>query len=128
MNFFLSYGRDDQDFAVGLAQELTRLGVSVFDPRGDIEPGELIQQKLRQMLNDSAAVVLVIPKEGTSGANWAFFEAGAAKTLGKPILMVMAGGDDRGLPSELMNFICVDARKKPVAEVAKTLVHVLEPA
>lgn len=124
---FISYSRADRDFSVSFIREIEQLGGSVwFDDK--IAPGDAYEDKLRQAIHESDAFILIVPKEGAHGANNVFFEAGAAKAMRKSIVMVLAGGGHRELPQELMNFMCLDARNRPVAEVAATLMRSLTPA
>ena len=127
MKLFISYSRRDEPFARSLCEGLERMGVSVFDPTADMRPGESINGALRQAIDESDAMVLVTPETGATGANQAFFEAGAAKALGKPVFVVMPGAGDRELPS-IADFAILDAARKSSDDVARTLIHALAAA
>lgn len=127
MKAFISYGRDDAAFAASLLDEIERLGVSGWLDRRDLRPGENWSGSLRNAIENSDALILVVPETGTSEANTAFFEAGAAKALGKPVLAVMPDARGRELPVSITDFAIFDASKKPLVDVARSLVHVMEP-
>ncbi|BBU63417.1 hypothetical protein MSC49_33520 [Methylosinus sp. C49] len=127
MKLFISYSHGDEPFARSLREGLERMGVCVIDPAISTRPGDSLGQALRQAIDESDAAILVIPESGSNGANLAFFEAGAAKALGKRLFVVMPGAGDREMPS-IADFAILDASRKSSDEVAKTLVHALAAA
>jgi NAD(P)H-dependent FMN reductase len=127
MKLFISYSRGDAAFVDSLRRGLERLGVCVIDPIVDAKPGDSLDHRLRQAIGESDAAILVTPETGSSGANMAFFEAGAAKALGKPVFAVMPGAGDRELPS-VADFAILDAARKSSDDVARSLVHALAAA
>ena len=79
---------------------------------------------MRNAITNSAAVILVLPREGASGGNNAIFEAGAAKALEKESLVVARGAaQDRELPSSIADFAIFDAEHKPLQEIVGVLVQ-----
>jgi nucleoside 2-deoxyribosyltransferase len=128
MKAFISYSRNDAAFAASLRNEIERLGVTAWLDVRDMPPGDSVYDNLRQAIEGSDALILVVPETGTSQANAAIFEAGAAKALGKPVLAVMPDARGRELPVSVADFAILDALRKPLADVAKSLVHALEPA
>jgi nucleoside 2-deoxyribosyltransferase len=126
---FISYSTDDQAFAEDLRRIMESLGVAVEDPMTSMPSGSEWAKSIRHSLEQADAVVLVVPRAGTRGANNAFFEAGAAHALGKLVLAVVP--EQRGLrelPSDVLNLAVMDASKQPMEAVAKTLVHALDAA
>ncbi len=123
MKFFMAYSRADKDYAASLAAEIERKGGSVCYDESASEPGAEWRGELRELLNNSGAAILVLPREGASGANNAIFEAGAAKALGKKVFVVARGGADRELPSSIADFAIFDAENKPIQEIAGALVQ-----
>jgi hypothetical protein len=58
--------------------------------------------------------------------NTIWFEAGAAKALGKPVLAVLPPSRDPGsteLPTDLAGLLVLDADRRSLESVADTLVH-----
>lgn len=127
MRLSISYSKCDELFANSLRRGLERLGVAVIDPGANIRPGDSFDQGLRNAIGESDAMILVVPESGSSGANFAFFEAGAAKALGKPVFVVMPSAKDRELPS-VADFAILDAARKSSDDVARSLVHALAAA
>jgi nucleoside 2-deoxyribosyltransferase len=127
MKLFISYSHGDERFASSLREGLERLGAFVIDPAASIRPGESLDYMLREAIGESDAAVLIVPETESRGANWAFFEAGAAKALGKPVAVVLPSAGNRELPT-VADFAILDAAQKSSDEVAKTLVHILAAA
>ena len=131
MKIFISYSYADRAFAENLRDRIKCLGVSVEDPFLMESSGIEWANSIRASLERADAVLLVVPEAGTRGANNAFFEAGAAHALGKPVVAVVPEQETsrlREMPSDLLNFAVMDASKQPIEAVAKTVVHALEPA
>lgn len=128
MKAFMSYSSKDAAFASALRESIERDGVSVFDPARDATPGLDLLTRLREEIEKSDVLILVVPETGTTNANTAFFEAGAAKALGKKVLAVMPDAKGRQSPSAIADFAIFEAANRPLEDVAKTLIHALEPA
>lgn len=93
VNVFISYSRADRSFAERLGSGIRALGAKVVSDETRLKPGESFDHALREALEASDAVVLVVPEPGTAQANSAFFEAGAARALGEPIVAVLPNAD-----------------------------------
>lgn len=128
MRAFISYGLGDAPFAAELRERIEASGVKVFDPGRDIPPGGHIEDHLRRELEASDALVFVVPKMGSPQSNMAIFEAGAAKALGKQVLAVMPDSLGREPPTDLADLAIFDGAKKPMKDVARTLLYAIEPA
>lgn len=128
MKAFMSYNSKDAVFASALRESIERDGVRVFDPARDTPPGLDLFARLRDEIEASDVLILVVPETGTANVNAAFFEAGAAKALGKKVLAVMPDARGRQSPSDIADLAIFEAANNPIDDVAKTLVHVLEPA
>ncbi len=123
MKFFLAYSRNDRDYAATLSAEIERQGGAVIDPETSLIPGDHWGTALRTMIESAGAAILVLPRDGASGANNAIFEAGAAKALGKQVFVIARSANDRELPTEIADLAILSAERKPVGEVAETLVR-----
>jgi len=107
------------------------MGIIVDDPKLSFSSGSEWAKAIRSSLEQADAVVIVVPEAGSTGANNAFFEAGAAHALGKLVLAVVPEHQTsrlRELPSDLLSLAVMDASKQPIEAVAKTVLHALEPA
>ena len=128
---FLSHSYTDRAFAQSLGATIKAMGIAVGDPALSSSSGNEWAKAIRNSLEQADAVVIVVPEAGSTGANNAFFEAGAAHALGKPVVAVVPEQQTnrlRELPSNLLDFAVMDASKQPIEAVAKTVVHALEPA
>lgn len=115
MKFFLSYSRADKEYASQLAAEITTTtGAEIWRDEDVSGFGAEFPDALRKAIVNSEALILVLPREGASGANNAFFEAGAAKALGKKVLAVVRGGADRVLPSHIVDLAILNADAQPI--------------
>jgi hypothetical protein len=128
MKAFLSYAHGDAEYAATLRGELERLGLLIWDPMRDTPPGSNIQENFRQALNDSDALIQIVPQTGARQANNVWFEAGAAKALEKSVLAVMPDSQGRESSASIADFAVFNASKKPVENVAKTLIQALHPS
>lgn len=122
---FISSAREDRIFAHQLGELLKQRGVSVA---GDLDTafGSDWSDRLRRQIEDATALVLLIPSQTTANRNSIWFEAGAAKALGKPVLAVLPPGRDAGsteLPTDLAGLLVLDADRRSLDSVADTLVH-----
>ena len=116
MQTFISLSFADRQVAQDLGREIANLGVSVCDPFRAIGLGSDWQAELRQALEGSDNLIIVVPSPGSKGANNAFFEAGAARALGKPVIAVLPVAEEeriRELPADLFGSMVVDGSKKP---------------
>lgn len=130
MRVFLSYSASDRPFVDQLRQSMEALGVTMEDP-GTMPAGDEWARRVRQDLERSDAVLLVLPRPGAPGANNAFFEVGAAEALGKPVVAVVPKrevGDAREMPERLPGLHVLKAGRTPIASLAKSLVTKLKAA
>ena len=81
----MSYGMNEVAIASSLRGQIERRGVGVLDWAKDIARGDDLLESLRKALEASDALILIVPQTGAAHANNAFFEAGAAKALGKRV-------------------------------------------
>jgi len=118
----------DREFADELKRAITNRGHTVQELSTSVSSGSVWADAVQLTLKSSDAVVLIVPEPGSPGANNAFFEVGAARALGKPVLAVMPDrGAIRGrdFPVDLVGVLVVDAAQKPIESVVDTLVHAL---
>jgi hypothetical protein len=126
MKFFLACSPADRNYAASLAAEIEQRGAGVWRETETLAPGVEWEAGLREALNDSGAAILLLPREGAKGANNAIFEAGAAKALGKKVIVVSRGAGDREFPSNITDMGIFDAENKPMQEIADTLVRLAD--
>ncbi len=88
---FLSFPVATSSWSTSLATSLKRYGVTVFPSTGDVRAGEPFKDAVEGALKDSEVVVLVVDSS-SSHSPWLAFEWGAAKSLGKPVISILAPG------------------------------------
>lgn len=129
MNIFISYSHHDQDFAKELARSLTeRGGDAVMSEHGGLDGDEWLTG-LKDRLKSSDAFVLVMPTTTSSSSNSTFFEAGAARAIGKNVVIVVPDlqkVDRTNIPYDLARTVVVDATKQPIGNVAATVLSAVE--
>jgi len=84
---FISYAREDQDFAHRLTRMLNHEGISASADM-DLAPGEDWGQHLRQTLDDADAMVLLVSPDALTNP-YVLSEVGAALASDKPIIPVL---------------------------------------
>src|SRR5260370_20675217 len=124
---FLSYASRDKDFANQLGKLLSKRGFSVFSD-DNIRWGEVWTDVLRKEIEDATALILLIPTSDVVNRNNLWFEAGAAKALGKPVLAVLPPhhrARRTELPTHIANLLVLDADQRPLESIADMLSQAL---
>jgi predicted nucleotide-binding protein len=120
---FLSYARENRELAKDLASLMSRRGVSVFFD-SDVKPGDLWSSVVRREIERASALILLIPSDDVPNRNNIWFEAGAAKALGKRVLAVLPPNRRLvDLPSDIADILVLDADKRPLESIADTLIQ-----
>jgi DNA-binding CsgD family transcriptional regulator len=131
MKVFLSFSQSDRPFAELLGSNIRALGTEVVSEDAWLEPGVNLDEALRSALETSVGVVLVVPKPGSPKANNAFFEAGAARALGKPVVAVIPSPDPsraRELPPDVFGLAAFDGSRIAPKSLANSVVTTLKAA
>jgi hypothetical protein len=131
MKLFISYSWADRSFAEGLENRIRALGVDILSDENSLRPGQDLGGALREALEASDGVVLVVPAPGTARANNAFFEVGAARALGKPVVAVIPSSEPsriRELPTDMYELAVFDGSRINSEALAKSIVTALEAA
>ena len=112
----ISYSFADREFAQGLASSINNLGgTAALSGHGAVGEADWLGG-LRSKLAESDMVILVMPPPSARSANATFFEAGAARALGKEVVVVVPDIDSVDQSNILNYFACqisvqaVDAR------------------
>jgi hypothetical protein len=130
MNMFISHSRADRPFADRLRKDLEALGNTVFTD-SVVNAGDAWEHTLRNALEATDAVILVVPEPGARKANNAFFEAGAARALGKRVVAVLPISDESRmgeLPSDFYGQQVFDGSKVAPEALANSIVTALNAA
>lgn len=116
-HIFLSYAREDRDFAKELSGLMKERGASVFFDTNAVALGEEWGSVLRKEIEKATALVLLIPSRNVSDRNFIWFEAGAARALGKPVLAVLPPAHKATrteIPTDIAGLIILDAGERPL--------------
>ena len=87
---FISYSRQDREFAEWIKDALTRAGIGAYLDVSDLEPGADFASAIRDAIQTADAVVAILsdsPIAGNVG-----LEIGIAAGLGKRVVAVLAPG------------------------------------
>jgi len=87
---FISYAREDETYAVRLADELGTRRFEVWIDR-DIRHGERWPERLEQAVRDCAALIVIMTPEA-EGSEWVNNEVMLAMTTGKSIFPLLLRG------------------------------------
>ena len=122
---FISFSSADREFAQRLASSIKDLGgTTALSGHGAISGNEWLGD-LRSKLAESDTVILVMPSPSAKSANATFFEAGAARALGKNVVVVIPdidNVDQSNIPYDVASTILLDASKKPIDAVAQEVI------
>ena len=120
---FLSHVAEDTLFAQQLARHLAKRGAEVFVD-ANASAGEAWSQAFRREIGQASALILLIPSETARNRNNLWFEAGAARTLGKRVLAVLPPNRHAtDYPNDLADVMVLDADRRPLEDIADTLVQ-----
>lgn len=123
---FISYSTKDTAFAARL-ERLLHDGMIGFLDHSDIAAGASLSGLIREEMNRASAV-LVLLSENAVKSNWVPFEIGLAQALGKPIIPILLPTSD--LDESALDLVrgyrVIDARKKPIQQVAEEINSALE--
>jgi hypothetical protein len=128
MQVFISYSRRDREFAEELAGQLEKQGISVFYDK-HLSPGEEWASVFRKKIEESSALILLVPSSDSPQRNKLWFEAGAAKALGKRVLAVLPPGrSTKEMLTNIADIIVLDTNQRPLEGIAATLAHAVGSA
>jgi len=92
-DLFISYHREDREWASKLAAALHERGVEAWLDMNELKPGEEWRDSVLRALEDSPSVVFLISR-GAARSNYLAVELGMALAEGKRIIPVL----DEGVP------------------------------
>lgn len=100
---FISYNVADREL-VGPVTTWLRASdpapAEIVDPVGSISSAQDVRSVIRNSIATCDSMV-VIWSDRAAESRWVHYEMGMAKALGKPIVVVLAGGSPAALPREL---------------------------
>ena len=116
---FISYAREDSQVAQELRSSLADIEVSGWMDQVDIASGAAIAHQVKDAIREASAIVIFVSPRSVD-SQWINFEVGAAMALNKRIIPVFIGdtGIEGGLPDWLREYKFIDARLRPIQEVA----------
>jgi len=124
---FISYAREDRAHAQKLLAALVETGVEGWMDATDIASGAAVSKAVRSAIERSGAIVVLLSPKSLHN-KWVNFEVGAGLALGRPIIPIIVEGP--GLEHELQETLhgihILDARNRPIEQVAKDVEAALE--
>ena len=110
---FVSYSREDSEFAYRLVDDLRKEGISVWIDIGALERGSPEWKRSVQTAIENASVVVVVLSPRSKNSTWVTNEISYAKLNEVPILPVLAVGNAKeSVPIELAHIDWFDARER----------------
>jgi hypothetical protein len=126
---YISYARADAATTNAIVSQVKMFSVGGWKDRADLAIGKAAMGSVRQALEQSAAVVVMISPKSLEN-KWVQFELGAAAALDKRIIPVIIDGDnvEAAMPEFLRKRRKVDARRKPGDVVAREIEQIVQNA
>jgi hypothetical protein len=72
-SMFISYARDDEVFALGLAEDLTKAGKNVWIDQAKLRVGDIFGEEIRKQLLDASEIVVIMSPAATQ-SRWVMGE------------------------------------------------------
>lgn len=120
---FISYSRQDVDWARSFAQALKNRDISVWFAESDVAPGDSVRDAVESALRDSDVVVAIIgPSYPARPA--LFFELGAAIGMNKKVVPIVPKElDPEALPLDLRlrRYVIKQTPEETADELSHTL-------
>ncbi len=110
---FISYSHVDDAFVKKLGQALDTIGIQFFQDVKDIDWGVGIPEKVREGLDTSRAIIVVLSPASVK-SQWVPFEIGHAMAAGKAVLPLLVHPSIE-LPGYIRNIKCITTIKEAVA-------------
>ena len=130
MKLFSSHSLADRAFAERLTTRIQALGRR-SGPTRRSSPAKTGTRRFARLWKSSDGIVLVVPEPGTAKANSAFFEAGAARALGKPVVAVIPEAEPSRvgeLPADVYGLAVFDGSHVGPEALAEKIVSALKAA
>ena len=131
MKVFLSYAKSDEKLARRIGDGLSQAGLTVWDYRRDILPGDLWSEKATQALRGSDAMVVLLTPDGVSSeqVRWEIEYALGSQAFKNRLIPVIVGSMDniqRNIPWILWRLQTVilpehGNQSKAIQEIAQRL-------
>jgi len=117
---FISYSRQDADWARSFAEALRKRDVPVWFDQLDLPPGALLRDAVESALRESDVLVAVIGPDRSEPA--LYFEVGAAIGMRKNVVPVLPTGvDPETLPFRVRKYLVKQAPDKTADELSQSL-------
>lgn len=90
---FISHSSRDQGLVIALANLLVKFGVEVFVAEWYLTPGERLDKKVFEQIQESDCIVVLLTRNGIR-SNWVQQEIGYSLQQNKPIIPIVERGID----------------------------------
>jgi len=107
---FLSYASKDNQEALKIYEAIEKTGRKAFLSEKQIKPGDDFAEEIRQALQGSKELWLLVSPESVK-SEWVISEWGAAWVLDKKIIPILHRCDVDSLPDRLRKLHCIDYYK-----------------
>lgn len=107
MKVFISHSSGDRWIAEKISEEIRELGIETFLDAQNIETGDDFDEEIRRQLTESDEILIVISAAALK-SQWVMMELGAARTLGKRLVLILVGVSPNELPSPVNRHLARD--------------------
>lgn len=96
MKVFLSYAKSDEKLARRIGDALSQVGLTVWDYRREVLPGDLWSEKATQALRGSDAMVVLLTPDGVQSeqVRWEIEYALGSQAFKNRLIPVIVGAPD----------------------------------
>jgi nucleoside 2-deoxyribosyltransferase len=86
---FISHSRRDTELAQRFGLALKELGVDVFDPDQELQPGDDFIEAIQSGIKRSDVIIMLVSAPERLQSSWSSYEIGVAEALGKPVRLLL---------------------------------------
>ncbi len=135
MKVFLCYAKPDEKLARRIGEGLSQTGLTVWDYRLEVQPGDLWAEKATEALRGSDAMVVLLTPDAVRSdqVRWEIEYALSSRAFKNRLIPVIVGGPDR-IPKKSVPWILWELQSVNVPEQGsakagiKQIAHMLSKA
>lgn len=122
---FVSYSREDQQFAESIYKELESHGITTFMASVTLQPGQDWSEKIMENLRSSKWIILLVSRAACS-STFVNQEIGGALYASKKLIPIVWDMDPSELPGWLKSVQAIDIRGQTMDELQQQIASIAQ--